>query len=175
MYYINSMNKSQYIEAPNYTNINNKHSIFLAGGITGCSLWQNTIKDKLLSTFDHLTVINPRRENFQMFKDKSQYNESLLQIDWEYKYLRLATQILFWFTNETIQPIVLFELGATLERWKIYTKQELFIGCHPDYVRSFDVVIQTKLSGYTTPICTSLDKLIESVVIYNKNIQRIKP
>lgn len=159
----------QYIEAPNYDQIQNpNNSIFLAGGITKVQDWQKKVTDALRE-FDSVTVINPRRENFEMFKNDSTFQASLDQIKWEHKYLRLAKQVAFWFSYETVQPISLFELGATIER----NKQQIVVGVHEKYVRNFDVKIQLELQGYPqTQVIDSFDKFIEVLVIDQRNIRR---
>lgn len=168
----------QYIEAPSIEKIQtNNYSVFLAGGITNCSLWQDKMVEAL-KQFDHLTVFNPRRKNFEMFKDESKYKESVEQITWEYENLKSVSQIIFWFTNETLQPITLFELGTVLERWvnsSSYNgeKQDLIIGCDKKYPRYFDVMIQCQLRGYTT-IIDNFDDLVETVQIFQKNMKKVR-
>lgn len=163
----------QYIEAPNHEEIKNPHSIFLAGGITGCQDWQKSITDKLQS-FDDLTICNPRRANFEIFKSDANWIDSEIQIKWEYEYLRKVNQMLFWFSYETVQPIVLFELGAALERTKIDNGQWLMIGTHPEYVRNFDLKIQCKLQSYTDIFYGNLEEFSELVYKFNKNLRFIK-
>lgn len=154
----------QYIEAPNYEEIQNKESVFLGGGITGCFHWQNEVVDSL-KEFDHLTVINPRRSGFEEFKSTAHFAESKKQIEWEFKYLRLAKQVVFWFSYETVQPIALFELGATLERGN----QELYVGIDENYIRKFDLEVQLNLKGYHYPIRNSFEMFKEILVIQQRN------
>ena len=168
----------QYIEAPEDTPTENEQSIFLAGGISDCKDWQKEVA-KELEEIDNLTVVNPRRKNFEMFKSKAQFSESAKQITWEYERLRRVSQILFWFTDETVQPITLYELGATLERNARYFNkasggQRVFLGVDPDYVRVFDVHVQAKLEGYTDIVADNLEYLIAMVKIYNKNLEMFK-
>lgn len=104
-----------YFEAPNTTCSNGCNawereykSIFLAGGITKCVNWQKVISEKLERYC--VNVLNPRRDRYPM-------DDSLAmrqQINWEYHMLKLADVIAFWFSNETEQPIALFELGRWL-------------------------------------------------------------
>jgi hypothetical protein len=42
------------------------------------------------------------------------------QIAWEYHHLKQAEAIMFWFCKETIQPIVLFELGKWYQHKKVF-------------------------------------------------------
>lgn len=111
-------------------------SLFLAGGITGTVDWQADIIARLADL--PLVLLNPRRRNFPM--DDPSAAEG--QIAWEYRHLRRATAVLFWFPPETLCPIALFELGGRT----LVPDQRLFVGTHPDYGRRLDVVIQLKLA-----------------------------
>lgn len=140
-----------YIEAPVTTKTSLK-SIFIAGSITGCPDWQ---KD-LIGTLKNLdiAVYNPRRKNFPM-NDPSAAEG---QIKWEYDHLRKADAISFWFSKETLGPIVLFELGAHSS-----TDKPIVIGVEPGYPRENDILIQMKLIRPDIPIVRSLDKLSEEI------------
>jgi len=91
----------------------------------------------------NVTIYNPRRNNFDINNPKV----SEEQIKWEHKYLHDSNIIVFYFAQETLCPITLFELGAALER-NIYTtyKQDIIVYCEPEYSRKFDVELQTKLA-----------------------------
>jgi len=98
-----------YVECPQkFEDDGKKISIFMAGGISGCSDWQTDLKEKLHSRISRLVLINPRRHNFNS-KDESLTRG---QITWEFQHLRLASAILFWFPKETLCPITLYELGC---------------------------------------------------------------
>ena len=122
--------KMRYIEAPQ-TYDGNEASLFLAGGITGCPVWQKEMVVKLQDL--PLVIFNPRRAHFPPHE-----NAVREQIEWEYTYLRKAAAISFWFPKETLNPIVLYELGA----WSI-TNKKIFLGVHPNYQRFQDIKIQT--------------------------------
>ena len=141
-----------YIEAPEKFDGEGK-SIFCAGGITGCPDWQAKIVQLLQSS--DWTILNPRRANFPI--DNPQASKE--QIEWEYKHLRLAQAILFWFPQESICPIVLYELGA----WSM-TQKPLFIGIHPHYPRRQDVEIQTYLVRSDINIVYSLEELAKQIL-----------
>lgn len=134
-----------------------KSIIFLAGGISNCPDWQSGVASKISKKFDGV-IVNPRRENWNM---DSQSNESIKQIEWEHSFLIQSDVILFWFPKETLCPITLFELGAALERG-----QKLFIGCHVDYQRKLDVIVQSKLVVHNQEIFYDLDKLTDSLINY---------
>jgi len=128
-------------------------SLFLGGGITNCADWQAVMVD-LLKDSD-LVLLNPRRDNFPM-GDK---NATPLQIDWEFRHLKLATKIMFWFTSESLCPITLFEYGKWLTRDK-----PLFVGCHPEYKRIEDVKVQTALEQPNLEIFTDLSSLAAKIL-----------
>jgi len=75
-------------------------------------------------------IFNPRRASF----DVSDPSQTEVQIMWEFRYLRKANAILFWFPKETLCPITLYELG----QWSVLSQQTrtaLFVGTHPEYQR----------------------------------------
>lgn len=134
-----------YVEAPD--NEITWPFVFTAGGITGTWDWQA----ELASRLDHLDLImvNPRRANFPMGDEE----EGKKQIEWEYKMLAKADLISFWFPNETLCPITLFELGKWLHT-------EPVVGCETGYERTFDVKVQTQLElGKEFEIAKSIDQL----------------
>lgn len=146
----------RYLESPeHYTAKPGEVSIFLAGGITNCPDWQQTMRELLGGT--DLVLLNPRRENFPI-GDPGAAEE---QITWEFQHLRKASAILFWFPCETICPIVLYELGA----WSM-TSKPIFVGTHPEYQRRQDVEIQTGLARPGVRIVHSLPELAQQVADY---------
>ena len=140
----------QYIEAPQ-TYDGNEASLFLAGGITGCPDWQKEVVAKLKDL--PLVIFNPRRSLFPQHE-----NASKEQIEWEYTYLRKATAISFWFPKETLNPIVLYELGA----WSM-TNKKIFLGVHLEYQRIQDIEIQTSLVRPDITIVNTLEELILNI------------
>jgi hypothetical protein len=172
----------QYIEAPKVVTIENDLSVFLAGGISNCEDWQKHSADTL-SQLEELTVINPRRNNWDM---DDNVKESAKQIAWEFKYIRKTTDIIFWFTDDTVQPITLYELGAALQRnsehWddnlpfeddKGFVKgQRIFLGADENYTRLMDVKIQANLIGYKWKIKNDLDELLEDFANYYHKLQK---
>ena len=143
----------KYIEAPNgYELYSLGESVYLAGGITNCPDWQLEMVRLLSGT--NLTLLNPRRMLFPI-NDPNAAHE---QIAWEYKALRDANSILFWFPHETLCPIVLYELGA----WSM-TDKPIFVGIHPKYERRLDVEIQTELTRPEVKIVYTLSDLAEQV------------
>lgn len=107
--------------------------LFLAGGITNCPDWQTEI----LTHLNHLpiTIANPRRT--EAFKPEDEE----AQIAWEFNALKTTQAILFWFPEETLCPITLFELGKFTMRKSI----PVFVGTHVNYKRKNDVFFQLQL------------------------------
>lgn len=133
-------------------------SLFLAGGITDCPDWQKEMTKKLGNT--DIILLNPRRANF----DINEKDAAKKQIDWEYRHLRYATAISFWFPKETLCPIVLFELGYWFNRSK-----DIFIGVHPEYKRKEDVYTQVSLSIPKFEFVDSIDALTEQVINWTEH------
>ena len=153
---------SKVITAPeSLDNITTYPSIFLAGGITNCSNWQqNVIKRFDEPDLDNVTLINPRRENFPI----EDPNAATEQIHWEVKALKKADAILYWFCSETLCPIVLFELGA----YATSGLKKVFIGSHPDYARLQDIQIQMGIARPNVTIHDNLESLCVEVEAFAK-------
>ncbi len=139
----------KYIQCPAEANPHHlEPTLFLAGGISNCPDWQSELTAKLERT--NWTVLNPRRKDF----DAGDSSLAEVQIEWEFRHLRLASAIAFWFPPETLCPITLYELGA----WSM-TNKRLFVGVDPNYGRRLDVKIQTKLARPEVVILESLTDL----------------
>lgn len=141
----------RYVEAPEAFEGHDR-SLFLAGGIMGCPNWQQHLIDDLRDS--GLTLLNPRRAYFPMGDSSA----AELQIAWEYRHLRKATAICFWFPCETLCPIALYELGA----WSM-TDKHLFVGVHPHYQRRQDVVLQTGLVRQNVKIVFSISDMVAQI------------
>lgn len=147
-------------------------SIFLAGGITNCPDWQASIIPSLskqlnkLSWPESMVIINPRRQVWDM-KDPDAARK---QIEWEHHFLRRADIISFWFPEETLCPITLFELGKKIcKPSNIFGLQQIpVVGAHPRYARRFDIEVQCQLER-SVPVVYSLKELVSAVVneVYN--------
>lgn len=127
-------------------------SIFLAGGIVGCPDWQSETEEQLSGSYK---VYNPRQTEF----DFSKKDAAREQIQWEYRFLNKADAIMFWFCEETIQPIVMFELG----RWS-YVQKTIFVGSDPNYTRRTDVVEQLWLARPNLRVHNDLQELTDHVL-----------
>jgi hypothetical protein len=141
----------RYIEAPEEYDERGP-SLFLAGGITGNHDWQAEVVRRLSDL--PLVLLNPRRRDFPI-NDPSAARG---QIEWEFRHLRRATAVLFWFPPETLCPIALYELGG-----RVATAQPLFVGTHPEYQRKPDVVIQLGLARPDVHVVHSVHELAQQV------------
>jgi hypothetical protein len=142
----------EYVECPeNWEPLPHQPSVFLAGGITGCPDWQRELASMLRLT--NYAVLNPRRKIFPM-GDPSAAEQ---QITWEFRHLRKADVIAFWFCKESIQPIALFELGA----WSQSRKNLVLVGVEQGYPREQDIHIQMKLLG--RGVLSSLEEIANSL------------
>jgi hypothetical protein len=135
--------------------------VFLAGGITNCHEWQKDFIDKVEEIEKergrkvNAIFLNPRRKNFPIH-DPNAYKE---QITWEFDMLYRSDIIGYWFAKETVQPIVLFELGKFLnsDKW-------IRIGIHPDYPCRKDVEVQVGLERKGYPFTYSFTQHVHNVV-----------
>jgi len=141
-----------YIEAPDEYD-GPGPSLFLAGGITGTFDWQADVVRRLADL--PLVLLNPRRRNFPI--DDPSAAEG--QIAWEFRHLRRAAAVLFWFPPETLCPIALFELGGRT----MTPEQALFVGTDPAYQRRLDVEIQLKLARPEVAVVSDTAELAEQV------------
>lgn len=135
-----------------------QHRIFLAGGITGCGDWQSEVASKI--TGKYTIVVNPRRKNWD---DSITTKE---QVTWEFEAIRRCDNIFFWFTPPTMNPITLLEYGKVLENREQFHGNQIFVGCHPEYARREDVIVQTKLARPKSNIKV-YDNLDEMVKVIN--------
>jgi len=146
--------KTKVIEAPQEYWNNKETSLFIAGGITGCENWQQTLI-KLLKDQDDLVIYNPRRKNFPIHDP----NAAKQQITWEYDYLKQCDMISFWFSKGSLNPIVLYELGMHGNS----SDRLIFVGMDTEYERKQDVIIQTKLARPEIKIVYSLEDLAKQI------------
>lgn len=134
-----------------------RYDVFLAGGISNCPNWQKEFIEKFEMYNDGLVLINPRREDF----DITNPNMSGEQIEWEYNRIGDSNVMIFWFPKETLCPITLYELGVASR-----DKSTIFVGCHPEYQRKFDVEKQLTLCRPDVKVVFSLENLAEQLKDY---------
>jgi len=134
-------------------------SLFLAGGITNCPMWQDEMIEALRgqSVCNDLTIYNPRRQDFDITNPKATEE----QICWEFAKLRDADVVSFWFAPGSVNPIVFYELGM----WgNARGGRPMCVGCDPAFTRTQDVVMQTRLARPEISVQSSLEALVDQVV-----------
>tara|TARA_B100000614_G_scaffold262909_1_gene300416 strand:+ start:20439 stop:21011 length:573 start_codon:yes stop_codon:yes gene_type:complete len=171
----------RYIEAPQTLPIraliaDHIRTVFLAGGISGTEDWQIHAAQRFIDE-SRLTVINPRRPGGL----SKTGDEAARQIQWEFESLRHSQFVLFWFPPETVCPIALFELGTFLGRGRNYRFEGkrpidggegyngtpwpyIYVGCHPDYSRRFDLEQQIPLYDERVTLRYDLDEVIDAII-----------
>lgn len=147
------MGMFDYIEAPDRRPFIKHKSLFLAGGITGCSDWQSIVAGQLKDL--EIAVLNPRRNDWPASTDDREIKRQIL---WEHDMMRAVDGVLFWFPPETLCPITLYELGAMSERGG-----KIFIGCDLNYKRRLDVEVQTRISQAAATVHGGLGTLVAEV------------
>ena len=135
----------------------------MGGGISNCPDWQTEMVKILNGMGSDLTLVNPRSSQF----DVKNPERTLKQIRWEYLMLRRCDGIMFWFAKETIQPIVLFELGSHL----MVPGKPIFVGMHPEYQRRVDVEIQTGILRPNIEIVYELQALAGQIVAWESRFK----
>lgn len=157
------------IQAPKKSNTYTTNKLFLAGGISNCPDWQKEFCKKLNQYNGDLIVYNPRRVG-DLAKNGS---DAEYQIKWEHQYLAYATHMIFWFPEESVCPITLFELGKYCELFKNEdAANQIIVGIHPNYSRKFDLEIQLPLISDEIKIVYSLDDLFDETTKM-LNLERI--
>ncbi len=121
-----------------------KPAVFLAGGITGCPDWQATAAALLPPG---VVAFNPRRPAWPIDDPAAGPG----QIAWEVRHLARADVVLFWFCQETVQPITLYELGAAAAAGR-----PMVVGADRRYPRRVDVVEQLRHARPEVVVCDSL-------------------
>jgi len=144
------------LKAPGYYSDDKEHVIFLAGGISSCPDWQKEVESHLKFAFEHknFLVVNPRRDNFDMADKRA----TVQQIEWEHKMLERCDTLLFWFPEETLCPITLYELGNYTDK-----KKNLIVGVHDRYKRRVDVEKQTQLRRPDVKVAVGFDAFLAEV------------
>lgn len=151
----------------------NNISVFLGGSITNAKDWQseliNYISRSDLGKFNDNNIIfyNPRRRDWNESWGTS---EIQTQIEWEYNMLSKCDIIVMWFSNETLAPISLYELG----KWINSTNKRAIVGVDSEYKRKDDVIIQTELARPDIEVHEIFDdfcsELYNSLKLFNEDI-----
>ncbi|WP_241265468.1 nucleoside 2-deoxyribosyltransferase domain-containing protein [Streptomyces boncukensis] len=124
------------------------------GGITDWPDWQKTTT-AVLDDLD-VTVFNPRRSSFPLYDP----NAEAAQVGWEYRRLRRADFVMFWFPDSPTryQPIALHELGMAAGQ----DAADLVVGADPGYMRRRNVVAQLSHARPGLPVHSTLADTIEA-------------
>ncbi|MFK7818459.1 MAG: nucleoside 2-deoxyribosyltransferase domain-containing protein [Planctomycetaceae bacterium] len=119
-------------------------SVFLAGGISG---WREEAIERL-SSFDG-TILNPHRDEWPT--DIESLGE---QLEWERKYLKLATLRAFWFSGCSLAPMTMLELGQTLGAgWPFVA------GVEQGHPREDELRVRIQLACPGVSVCCSVEAL----------------
>ncbi len=132
-----------------------RKSIFLAGGITDCTNWQEYVGKRIVDSLP-IVVLDPRRD---IWDGEFNHVEGVLQISWECHHLKKSDHILFWFPSTSDCPIALFELGSYLSK-----DIPISVGTDALYNRRFDVEVQTILVRPRIPIWNNLDSMVDNII-----------
>jgi hypothetical protein len=166
----------RYLEAPNDLGVDYdkfRRRLSLVGGMSTKENWQLEVMESLKGL--DILLVNPRRQDHYGFKLAAGYDESRRQIQWESFWRTVATQVMFWFSDDTLQPISLLELGQelTITRHFHLPNKAIFIGIHPEYERRFDLMTYIPIINgnfSVDNISDSLDGLVKQVITYNNNL-----
>lgn len=153
----------QVITAPEVWAHGHQPGLFLAGGISNCPDWQGPVAKRIAEN-TLLDVINPRRENWNI---EGLDEESIAQIRWEYAKIHKCDYMLFWFCEETLCPITLYELGMAVSRQEVYKGPgdiRLMVGVHPNYARKLDVITQVGLARPEIKVYQDLDVMVDKFI-----------
>ena len=134
-----------------FTKLTSCTTVFLAGGITNCPLWQDKVIERIrdeggLQT-GHLVLFNPRRKDFPIYDKSAAYQ----QIQWEYEMLDNCDIFSMYFpASESDQPICMYELGRNILRMQMRFPSDwqdrIVISVEDGYKRKQDALIQTQLA-----------------------------
>ena len=81
------------------------------------------------------------------------------QIVWEFKHIRDADLVAFWFSKGLMDSMVMYNLGM----WGNSTDRMLFVGVDPDYELKSDVLYQTMIARSDISIVMSLEDMSNQI------------
>lgn len=157
------------ITAPDQTWPDTCWSVFLAGGITGCTNWQEKAISELLRLSDYydlsnVVIFNPRRDEF----DVTDKTAEIEQIKWEHERLKGCDIFSCFFeANDSLQPITLYELG----KWS-NTKPSV-VTVQKGYLRERNVLIQSALDKLQVSYVSGEDAIKHHARMIASKIQMI--
>ena len=139
-----------------------KQSIFLAGGIDRAPDWQVEAINYLKETHHDrdLAIFNPRRSTPFSRED---YESRTEQVEWEFKHLRYADVVLFWFPEDAPCTTSLLELGYWLSTSKVV------IGINPGHYKERSIKTQIDLLnksrlGINIEVVSTLEGVLDNAV-----------
>lgn len=136
------------IKAPNRDDdFTKRPRVFLAGCAN--TDWR---KDFVKYFEDYEVVfLDPKRDNW----DELDSHIISKQIEWEYKHLKNADIIIYWFTGGGVCPITLLEYGM----WGLSKGTPIIVGVVKEYEKRNDIIKQTKLARPDVRIVNDLYEL----------------
>lgn len=173
------------IQSPEDIILNEKEDkilIFLAGGITNCSNWQDSLLENLKlilkekEYFQNLIFINPKRESSILFINEE---EIIKQIKWEYKYLNQCDIFTMFFDDTKLsdQPICFYELGKYVNQFQnIYKnnfEEHILISYKKGFRRTLDLKIQIDLASNSKIKPIEINEITEYSKIVSDKIENL--
>lgn len=165
MYEKNLSNDHHHLR-PSKTHIQGK-SVFLAGSIENgkAENWQQYIINKLTAAQAPVTILNPRRPNWDStWKAEKSNPQFYEQVTWELEAQERADLIVMYFAPGTKSPISLLELG-------LFCRAKKMVVCCPNgFWRKGNVDIVCE--RYNVPTVASLEGLVKTVLaFFTQNIK----
>ena len=117
-------------------------TLFLAGSIEmgAAENWQEKfvalITERMKDVLEgwELVIYNPRRDDFDVSQEQSASNPYFAeQVNWELDNLYQSELHIFWFADDTLSPITLYEFGKHTNDGSF--RMEPLVGCGPRYKR----------------------------------------
>lgn len=153
----------------NYENEHAYVTVFLAGSIEMGTAedWQSQVEQEFSDYDDKvLTLLNPRRDEFEADADQSPENEYFSgQVLWELNGMEAANYILMYFHPDTKAPITLMELGLHVDTDK------LIVVCPDGYWRKGNV--QIVCEAFDVPVYNTLQEgmdELKNAIYHDKQI-----
>lgn len=149
----------------NVPHTNPQHPVlFLAGSIEQGTApqWQLDATRHFQTRFQNepLTVVNPRRENWDAsMEQKFENREFNWQVSFELDHLEKADAVVMWLQPGTLSPISLFEFGLLAGWTSMGGLNKLVIGCPDGFWRKGNVEVVT--NRYRLQLVSTMDDLFE--------------
>jgi hypothetical protein len=142
---------------------NKSTTVFLGGSIANGEVedWQKETIEKFRGySNEHLTIFNPRRDDYDTSTIQTTENEYLVkQINWELDALEEADYVLIYFHPNTYAPISLLELGLHAD-----SICKVVVCCPDDFYRQANVEIVCE--RYRVAFHKDLDAAIREIKSY---------